>query len=162
DGSDIDGGVGAAAVLYTRGKRISQRKTLRHYLGTSGEHTVYEAELAGMLLALQLLRNISARIHGSVFIALDNRAAIQAASHAQSGPAHYLLHDFHSTLCTIKRKHPNMRLTLRWVPGHTDIEGNEQADDDAKQAAHQHTSPRSQLPARLRKPLPSSASKLRQ
>ena len=54
DGSDINGGVGAAAILFRDGIR---QKTLRAYLGTSEHHTVYEAELVGIMLAAHLLHN---------------------------------------------------------------------------------------------------------
>lgn len=55
-----------------------------------------------------------------------------------------------------------MKLTVRWVPGHQDIEGNEEADVEAKSAAHKESSERKHLPAILRKKLPKSASKLKQ
>jgi hypothetical protein len=47
DGSCIDGGVGAAAVLYKNGK---EQKSARLYLGPESEHTVFEAELAGVAM----------------------------------------------------------------------------------------------------------------
>lgn len=53
DGSAVDGGVGGAAVLM-RGKQMIREK--RFYLGTETQHTVYEAEIIGMILAVQLLR----------------------------------------------------------------------------------------------------------
>ena len=53
DGLDINDGVGAAAILFKEGQRQS---TLRAYLGESTQHTVYEAELVGILLAAHLLR----------------------------------------------------------------------------------------------------------
>jgi len=53
DGSAIDGGVGAAATLYHHGVRIS---TLRKYLGTVDAHTVYEAEVVGIGLGIELIR----------------------------------------------------------------------------------------------------------
>ena len=42
DGSSIDGGVGAAAVLYINN---SMRRSLQYHLGSDKHHTVYEAEL---------------------------------------------------------------------------------------------------------------------
>ena len=42
DGSSIDGGIGAAAVLYTNN---TLRELLQHHLGSDRHHTVYEAEL---------------------------------------------------------------------------------------------------------------------
>ena len=53
DGSDIDGGVGAAAILFKDGQR---QGTLRAYLRAMASHMVYEAELVGILLAAHLLR----------------------------------------------------------------------------------------------------------
>ncbi|KAG9077368.1 hypothetical protein FRC06_008956 [Ceratobasidium sp. 370] len=54
DGSGIDGGIGAAAVLCREGR---SDKTLCLYVGSDKRHTVYEAELVGALLALHLLAN---------------------------------------------------------------------------------------------------------
>ena len=52
----------------------------------------------------------------------------------------------------------NCDLTIHWISGHSKVEGNEKVDELAKQAA-QHTSSRTdELPMRLRKPLPVSAS----
>jgi hypothetical protein len=51
DGSGCDGGIGAAAVLYRKGVK---KKHLQRHLGPDTEHTVYEGELVGILLALHL------------------------------------------------------------------------------------------------------------
>ncbi|KAI0083052.1 hypothetical protein BDY19DRAFT_870565, partial [Irpex rosettiformis] len=53
-------------------------------------------------------------------------------------------------------------LTIRWVPGHEGIDGNEEADLEAKQAAHNYPSERVCLPPLLRKALPQSTSKMKQ
>ena len=55
-----------------------------------------------------------------------------------------------------------VRLTLRWVPGHEDVEGNDTADGAAKEAAGGLSSPPALLPKELRKTLPLSASRARQ
>ncbi|KAL1657430.1 hypothetical protein GGF50DRAFT_36931, partial [Schizophyllum commune] len=62
----------------------------------------------------------------------------------------------------LRKRHPNLRLHINWVPGHWDIEGNERADVLAKRAAE--TGESSQLPSRLRclQDLPASASAIRQ
>jgi len=52
DGSAVDGGVGGAAVLM-RGDEAIRKK--RFHLGSEKEHMVYEGELVGMILAVELL-----------------------------------------------------------------------------------------------------------
>jgi len=60
------------------------------------------------------------------------------------------------------RRHHQLQLTLRWVPGHEGVAGNERADREAKRAARALSSPEDDLPACLRDPLPISVSKVRQ
>lgn len=52
DSSDIDGEVGAAAVLFPP---HGEPKTLQYYLGPSTHHSVYEAEVIGLALGIELL-----------------------------------------------------------------------------------------------------------
>lgn len=51
DGSNHDGAIRAAAILVKAG--CPGYCVLRHYLGTSEEHTVYEAEIVGELLGVE-------------------------------------------------------------------------------------------------------------
>ena len=77
DGSDIDGGVGAAAVLYAPGRRRSRILTL--HLGPSTQHTAYEAEIIGTILGAALLRK-EPHFNLRASIALDSKAAIQSST----------------------------------------------------------------------------------
>ncbi|CDO73528.1 hypothetical protein BN946_scf185013.g163 [Trametes cinnabarina] len=159
DGSDCDGGVGASAVLYPPGRATPRR--LHLHLGPSTRHTVYEAELVGILLGMELIKR-ERRCTGRVSIALDNKAAIQASTLRTSGPGRYLTDLFHEQLNKLIVARPQLRLTLRWVPGHCGVAGNEAADEAAKEAAGGQSSPLAELPRALRKPLPLSVSKARQ
>ena len=76
DGSGIGGHAGAATVLCKAG---CGPKTLKLHLGSLEEHTTFEAEAAGLSLALHLLsleRNAC-----STTILLDNQAVIQSLEH---------------------------------------------------------------------------------
>ena len=84
DGSGLDNNAGAAAILYKDGDRP---RTLRYHLGPLMEHTTFEAEAIGLLLALHLLR----RVPGAwkVAIRLDNQAVNVSLNAHKPKPAQY-------------------------------------------------------------------------
>lgn len=94
DGSAIDEGVGAVAVLM-RGK--VEVDALRFHLGSVKNHTVYEGELVGMILAVELLRRKAGR-KDSMALGADNQAAILATQAFNSKAGHYLMDIFHNDL----------------------------------------------------------------
>ena len=53
DGSSVDGLAGAAAVLFWDGLEV---RSVRYQLGSLTQHMMYEAEVIGVLLVLELLR----------------------------------------------------------------------------------------------------------
>lgn len=101
DGSDIDGGVGATAVLFKNGQR---RGTLRSYLGESARHMVYEAELVGISLAAQLL--LREHCGQEVKLGTDSQAAIKALNLNHPTPSHYLVDEARKLLKRVKLEHP--------------------------------------------------------
>ena len=88
DRSVFKGGIGAAAVLYKGREPV---KLLLYHLGPANEHTVYEAELTGMLLTFYLLHLLICCLTSTVIIGLDNQAAIFSLNNQKLKPAHYLL-----------------------------------------------------------------------
>ncbi|CAG8624840.1 14744_t:CDS:2, partial [Acaulospora colombiana] len=170
DGSGFDGQIGAAAVMYRNGRLT---KHLQYHLGPITEHTVYEGELIGILLALELLKTIRAR-RPKVHINLDNQAAIISTLTNRPQPAHHILDEIITTIDDIQRseatrhttrsldKRTPIAMTINWVPGHLGIPGNVEADTRAKNAAQGHSSDPQELPRKLRVPLPISVSALRQ
>lgn len=79
-----------------------------------------------------------------------------------NGAGRYLTDMFHAAFRDLKRSRPHLELNLRWVPGHSDIPGNEAADVAAQDAVHKHSSDTRQLPKSLRKSLPLIATRARQ
>ena len=192
DGSGNDGKIGAAATLMIDEMELG---TLRYRLGTESEHTVYEAEVTAVLLALHLLMQVQ-RVLKRVTIGVDNQAVLQGLKNQRSKPGHHLLDRVHDALEDFQVKQARNRghliegyrlgrgkvelnrksrgwkdwklrkwckVKFVWVPGHEDIDGNEKADEEAKQAAEVGSSPRRKLPTLLRrKDLPISISATRQ
>ena len=183
DGSGFEGGAGASAVLY-KGNRII--KSLRYHLGPLTEHTVYESELIGLMLALHLLIGLTCQLLFTVIIGIDNQAAIRSLMNQKSKPAHYLLDKIHDATERLHQRQDQLQnkttfqqarrqqqqltaksrnvvdLQIHWVPGHLDFSPNDKADELAKDAAAGNSSLPRDLPAFLRKPLPVSVSALRQ
>ncbi|KAI0037344.1 hypothetical protein FA95DRAFT_1507069, partial [Auriscalpium vulgare] len=103
-----------------------QARALHKHLGSDKEHTVYEAELAGMILGTELIFRETQVSNAS--IRLDNVAAIQATQSAKATAGSYLVDAVQRGVDIAKGKHRRMRMRVQWVPGHEDVEGNEVSD----------------------------------
>jgi ribonuclease HI len=160
DGSSHNGKVGAAALLRRPGK---PDRILRAHLGKAEHHTVYEAELVGILLGLHLIKTErNARV--KCVIGADNQAAVKALQTDLTSPGQHIAAECLKSAKQILRskKSKNFRLTIRWTAGHSGVAGNEIADREAKRAAEGISSEAKDLPGYLRKPLKKSISALRQ
>ncbi len=160
DGSVIDGKVGPAAVLTRQGK---DHQILHLHLGRADSFNNYEAELAGLLLGMHLIKTEKAtRRHTA--IGTDNQAVISTVQKELSTPSHYMAAE---VICSVKllnrqRKSNNYSLTLRWTAGHVGIDGNELIDIEAKVAAKGKSSTPKLLPHIFRQKLKVSAMALKQ
>lgn len=156
DGSGYEGKAGASAVLYKRGTELPIR-SLQYHLGPLTQHTTYEAEAVGAILAAWIIQTQPELIRSTVSIYTDSQALIKATKSRRNGSGSYLL----TTFRALTRAVPN-ELSLRWISGHTEVMGNEEADKLAKDAAQGESSPHDQLPPLLRRPLPYSATARKQ
>ena len=192
DGSGTNKKIGAAAVLMLNDMEL---KTLQYRLGTETEHTVYEAEITAVILALHLLMQVERNLP-RVTIRVDNQAVLLGLKNQRTKPGHHLLNRVHNALEDFQVKQAQNRgrtvkgyrmgqgrttlsdsskgwkewklkrwckVKFVWVLGHEDIDGNEKANEEAKQAVKTGSSPHRQLPTFLRrKELPISISATRQ
>jgi ribonuclease HI len=143
--------VGAAAVLYRKGRPSCM---LKYHLGPASKHTVYEAELIGLLLGIHLIKT-EKRSRTSCALGADNQAAIQALQSELTKPGQHIAAEFLKIASQIDKARGNRKysLTVRWTAGHTGIAGNEKADVEAKAAAEGESSDKTDLPRYLRKPI---------
>ncbi|KAI0570491.1 RNase-H domain containing protein [Pyrenophora tritici-repentis] len=141
DGSGIDGEIGSAAVCPLT------QQTLSAHMGPSTLSTVYAAELQGISLALQIARRYENE-HGerkSIAIYTDNQAAIWSIAKAEGRSGAYILGEIAQQVQELQDK--GLTVTVRWIPAHVGIPGNEAADQAAKEATGWREDGRSQLPA---------------
>jgi len=93
DGSGYKKRAGAAAVMKINGKET----TLRYHLGMLTEHTVYEAEIIAVTLALHMLGKVKKRLT-EVTIGMDNQAVLWGLRNQKSKPGHYLMDKIHDLI----------------------------------------------------------------
>jgi ribonuclease HI len=142
DGSCINNGVGAAAEMYCNGTLTS---SATFFLGPETEHTVFESELIGILMALGMILQTDTSTTSAV-IGLDSQAAIRATFLHHSASASYILDHITQSIDDLIAQRPNFSLRLQWIPGHVGITQNESVDAKAKTAAEGRSSAISFLP----------------
>ena len=126
---------------------------------------VYEAELAGMLMGLHLIKT-EKKNKVECALNVDNQAALTAINSNMNKPGQHLAGIIHEQAKKIQAtkggSNSRCKLTFRWSAGHVGIKGNETADKEAKSAAEGVSSDKRDLPAYLRKPVKHSLSAVRQ
>ncbi|KAJ9481215.1 hypothetical protein VN97_g12279 [Penicillium thymicola] len=135
DGSGFAGHIAASTASLIHGV-TSQRR----YLGTDSQSTVYAAELSGIEMALAKTRNINGQPTArEVIIFSDSQAVIQAVQNPQRPSGQYVLGLIYEHVRAIRSRNQDQQnptnITIRWIPAHVGMDGNEFADEEAKGAA---------------------------
>lgn len=126
DGSGTDMRVGAAAYSQTSGK------VSHHHLGGEGQFNVYTAEITAMHLAIERLWDHET--HPKCRIFTDSQAAIKAIERPQRQSGQSTIKGLLDSIDeTCSQAHTHVE--IMWIPGHSEIQGNERADAEAKKAA---------------------------
>lgn len=125
DGSEIQGQVGTAAWCPGAGRGKSR------YLGDNTQSTVYSAELVGIELALQIAQELEGCNRVTIFT--DNQAAIQAVTNPKITSGQYITQRAIAEMN--KTRKAGITPAIQWIPSHIGIQGNEEVDLMAKEAA---------------------------
>ncbi|KAH6044453.1 hypothetical protein HBI67_247390 [Parastagonospora nodorum] len=141
DGSGIDGETGAAAVCPL----IQETRAV--HMGATTVSTVYAAELQGISLALQIAEQYVERggKRRDIAVYTDNQAAIWSITKAEGRSGAYILEEIARQVQRLQDK--GRPVTVRWIPAHVGIPGNEAADIAAKEATGWRADGRRQPPA---------------
>ena len=134
DGSGHGGHIGAA--IYSPTINITKGE----YIGTDNTHNVYAAELTATQMAITLFEERTQE-YSNVHIFTDNQSAIQAIESPKQQSGQYIIKSILDIIDKIYEAKPSCSIHIEWVPGHKDIDGNEQADHAAKVAATSSTTP---------------------
>ena len=127
NGSGFENGIGASAVLYEDG---IERGSLKFNLGSTEEHTVFEGEVAGILLGLHMVEKKQIDTD-KIVIFVDNQVAIQSITKCSPTPSQYLVNAVQEAIKRLE----DYKIEIHWTPGHEGVVGNECADELAKEAA---------------------------
>ncbi|KAJ5636973.1 hypothetical protein N7490_006852 [Penicillium lividum] len=129
DGSGHEGKIGASAVAP------DHEVYARQHLGSAEQATVYTAELAGIEMALDKFRSIDPGNISELVIFADSQAAIQAVQNPKRPSGQHILRAIYAHVRAIRTPTSPSMVTLRWIPAHVGVHGNELADIEAKEAA---------------------------
>lgn len=79
-------------------------------------------------------------------IYIDNQVAIMSLKNSTKKPCSYFIKHIIKVIKQLHKKHKDLTIKIRWVPGHKGILGNEKADKGAKKAVRMGSSVEQELP----------------
>ena len=82
-----------------------------------------------------------------VSIYTDSQVSIQVIESFKPSPGHHIVDEFLDAIFRIKRRFPRSTISVKWIPGHEGVQGNEAAADTAKKAETDGSSHNAALPS---------------
>ena len=129
DGSGIQGKVGAAT--YNSGTSLA----MRQHLGSDRHYNVFAAEVYALSMAAKAITECSDQKTRTYRIFTDSQAAIKAINNPQRQSGQSIIKECLDYIDKATTKYPKLQVEVVWIPGHEEIDGNERADKEAKEAA---------------------------
>ena len=156
DGSGLNGGIGAATILYPKNRNMPITH-LKKFIDSQKKYNTYEAEIVGAILALWSIRNCPETVGKSVSLYIDNQAVISSIGSPDTKPGQYLLRQLNTLANNLA-----CNLGIHWISSHSKVRGNEKVDELVKEATLGKSSATNRLPHILRTLLPTSTSAIKQ
>jgi len=112
-------------------EKVRMWKGYRVHMGA--EQEAYEVECAAIARALEMVARRRNKI-GHLTIFTNAQAAIWRMTSGDPGPGQKYAIEARKHIAELRRRGPEVSVEIRWCPSHCGIEGNEKADEWAKQA----------------------------
>ena len=125
DGSGIDGRIGAAAVVKWED---GETQTQKAYLGPASKYSVFCGEAKGLEMAIEAVATTDRDTLKPVHIFVDNRGLVEAITNPTAQNGQKFIKSFHALHRLVLNP-----VHIHWIPSHTDIPGNDEADIAAKE-----------------------------
>lgn len=113
-------------------------------MGSAKQHTIYKAELIGIILALHIT-NKCKWMH-KITILANNQAAIKTLDSKTANASLYLVPILRKMVEKLRRANRGLEIVIRWVPRHKGMRGNKRVDEKAKKAVQMGSLPAKLLP----------------
>jgi len=123
--------VSAAAVGYHKGIEVFSKK-----MGMGGRAKVYNAEMVGLMLGAKLAANFIMN-HPKItklYYYVDNSVAAGVIFNPKPQPGQLYTAKFHQRMAKFLNNNTTCTIEINWCPSHCKIQGNDRADELAKEA----------------------------